>query len=65
MPIRKVVWSQGFPDARVRDDFFAWLAERVDRWESWGRLAYSKSADALTRHLLGLLAARLGGGGPE
>ena len=59
MPMRKVVWSQGFPDANVRDDFFAWLAERVERWEDWGELAYSKGADALTGHLLLLFAARL------
>lgn len=59
MPMRKVVWSLAFPDARVRDDFFAWLAERVHRWEDWGEIAYSKGADALTRHLLGLFAVRL------
>jgi len=57
MPMRKVVWSQSFPEVRVRDDFFAWLAERVDRWEDWGGLAYSKGAGALTRHLLGLFVA--------
>ncbi|OQW42424.1 MAG: hypothetical protein A4S12_00640 [Proteobacteria bacterium SG_bin5] len=59
MPMRKVVWSQSFPDAKVRDDFFAWAAERVHRWEDWGTLAYNKGADALTQHLLGLMAARL------
>jgi hypothetical protein len=59
MPMRKVVWSLSFPEARARDDFFAWLAERVDRWEDWGKIAYSKGADALTQHLLGLLATKL------
>lgn len=59
MPMRKVVWSQAFPDARVRDDFFAWIAVRVGRWGDWGALAYSKGADALTSHLLGLFAAGL------
>ncbi len=58
-PMRKVVWSQAFPDARVRDDFFAWLAVRVGRWEGWGGLAYPKGADGLTRHLLGLFATGL------
>lgn len=62
MPMRKVVWSLSFPDRRVRDDFFGWLAERVHRWEDWGELAYSKGADALTQHLLALFAARLSGG---
>ena len=56
MPLRRVVWSLTFPDTRVRDDFFAWLADRVHRWEDWGELAFSRGADALTQHLLGLLA---------
>lgn len=59
MPLRRVMWSQSFPDVDVRDDFFAWLTERVDRWEDWGAMAYSKGADALTTHLLGLFATRL------
>ena len=62
MPMRRVVWSLSFPDARVRDDFFAWLAGRVHRWEDWGGLAYSKGADALTQHLLGLIAVRFAEG---
>lgn len=61
MPMRKVIWSLAFPDAQVRDDFFGWLAERVHRWAEWGDLAYSKGADALTQHLLGLLASKLPG----
>lgn len=59
MPMLKVVWSQAFTDERVRDDFFAWLAVRVGRWEDWSGIAYRKGADALTRHLLGLLAVGL------
>ncbi len=59
MPIRKVVWSQAFLDERTRDDFFAWTAVRVGRWEDWGRIAYSKGADGLTSHLLGLMAVGL------
>lgn len=59
MPIRRVVWSQSFPDQRVRDDLFAWLAERVDRWEDWGKMAYSDGAAALTQHLFGLIAPLL------
>lgn len=56
MPLRRVIWSQSFADKDVRDDFFGWLAHRVDRWEDWGALAYRKGADALTSHLLGLVA---------
>ena len=63
MPMRKVVWSKSFPDETVRDDFFAWIADRVDRWEDWYRLAYSRGADGLTQHLLGLFALRLSNGG--
>lgn len=59
MPMRKVVWSQAFPDERVRDDFFAWAAVRVGRWEDWGAIAHGKGADALTSHLLGLFAVAL------
>lgn len=62
MPMRKVVWSQAFADERVRDDFFAWIAVRVGRWEDWGAMAFRKGADALTSHLLGLFAAGLSAG---
>ena len=48
-------------DPRVRDDFFAWMAERVDRWPDWGGIAWRKGGPALTDHLLGLLATRLSG----
>lgn len=57
MPMRKVVWSLAFSDDRARDDFFGWLADRVNRWADWGALAYSKGADALTQHLLQILVA--------
>lgn len=59
MPMLKVVWNQAFADAHVRDDFFASTAVRVGRWEDWGKLAFTKGADALTRHLLGLFVAGL------
>ncbi|THD35058.1 MAG: hypothetical protein E7773_11375 [Sphingomonas sp.] len=57
MPTRNVAWSQSFADARSRDDLFAWLAERVHRWDAWGEIAYEKGADALTRHLLSVIVA--------
>ena len=60
MPTRKVAWSQAFADARCRDDMFAWLAARIHRWDDWGKLAHSKGADALTRHLLSII---VGSGG--
>lgn len=55
MPVRRVMWSQAFSDETARDDFFAWLAERVDRWEDWGLLAYSKGAAGLTQRFLSLM----------
>lgn len=55
MPTRRVIWSQSFAEARTRDDFFAWLAERVHRWDDWGALAYSKGAVALTQRFFTLL----------
>lgn len=58
MPLLRVMWSQAFPDEAARDDFFAWLAARVDRWEDWGNLAYSKGAAALTQRFLSLLIQR-------
>lgn len=51
VPIRRVIWSQSFPSPRGRDDFFAWLAERVDRWDDWGEMAFRRGAAALTQHL--------------
>lgn len=57
LPLRRVMWSQSFPDQKVRDDFFGWIAERVDRWEDWGELAYRRGTEVLTQHLLELLAA--------
>ncbi|MFL0587183.1 hypothetical protein [Sphingomonas sp. ABOLG] len=55
MPVRRVNWSASFADSAARDDLFAWFAARVDRWDDWGEMAYSKGADAFGRHLLELL----------
>lgn len=54
MPTLSVIWSQSFADRRTRDEFFAWIAGRVDRWDDWGEIAYRRGADALTSHLLRL-----------
>lgn len=55
MPVLRVMWSQAFADETARDDFFAWLAERVDRWDDWAVIAYSKGAKALTQRFLSLM----------
>ena len=60
MPTRNIAWSQSFADANSRDDLFAWLAERVHRWDDWGEIAYRKGASALTCHLLSVI---VGAGG--
>ncbi|MFD1949467.1 hypothetical protein ACFSGX_01635 [Sphingomonas arantia] len=65
MPVRRVTWSMAFTDAVARDDMFAWLATRVDRWDDWGELAYSKGADRLTRHFLDLIVATHSLGSPS
>lgn len=58
MPMRSVIWSLSFKDADVRDDLYAWLADRVDRWDDWGRLAYEAGAAALNQQLLRVMIAR-------
>lgn len=59
MPVRRKTWSIAFTDAVARDDLFAWLASRVDRWDAWGEVAYHKGADAFGQHLLGLIVTSL------
>lgn len=61
MPTRSRMWSLSFGDERARDDFFAWLAERVASWEDWGHIAYDRGAKALTDHLLTLFVVASGG----
>ena len=57
MPVRRVTWSMSFVDAVIRDDLFAWLATRVDRWDDWGEMAYREGAEKLTQHLFSLTVA--------
>ena len=64
MPTRRIVWTQSFSCDGARDDLFAWMACRVDRWEDWGRMAYERGADALTRHLLALVVVSITAGDP-
>lgn len=54
MPVRRVMWSQSFTDERARDDLFAWLAVRVDRWDDLGAMAYRMGASELTQHIFKL-----------
>lgn len=58
MPLRRTFWSLSFADADQRDDFYGWLAERVDRWDDWAEVAYRSGAEALTQRLLSLVFVR-------
>lgn len=60
IPTRNVAWSPTCTDAGSRDDLFAWLAERVHRWDDWGELAYRKGANALAGHLLSVIIGSRG-----
>jgi hypothetical protein len=57
MPVRRVTWSASFGDKLARDTLFAWLAERVDRWDDWAECAYRDGASALTQRLFTLFLA--------
>lgn len=60
LPIRRTIWTQTFSDHASRDRFLVWLAERLDRWEKWGRMAYERGASHLTQHLLATFVAGSG-----
>ena len=51
MPVRRIVWSASFWDAKTRDDLFAWLAERVHRWDDWGEIRREHLLRHGVRHL--------------
>lgn len=52
VPMRRTLWMQSFSDIPSRDRFHVWLAHRLDRWESWGNMAYQRGGPVLTQHLL-------------
>lgn len=55
VPLRRTLWMQSFSDNPSRDRFHVWLAHRLDRWESWGDMAYERGAPVLTQHLLAMV----------
>lgn len=55
MPTRRAFWSQGFRHEHDRDQLFAWLCERLDRWDDWGRLVAKRGAAEFQQHLVELL----------
>lgn len=58
IPVARTIWHIGFPDARLRDRAFLWMADRSDRWTAWGELVLHDGGPALTQHLMTLLFAR-------
>lgn len=57
IPVARTIWSAQFPDRRLRDRAFLWMADRSDRWTAWGELVLRQGAPALTQHLMTLLFA--------
>jgi hypothetical protein len=55
VPLRRTLWMQSFTDIRSRDRFHVWLAQRLDRWEAWGRMAFERGAPVLTQHFLAMV----------
>lgn len=55
VPLRRTLWMQSFSDNHSCDRFHVWLAHRLDRWESWGKMAYLRGASVLTQHLLAMV----------
>ena len=52
IPLTRVLWTLTFVDDYACDRQFAWIAHRLDRWQSWGELAAEHGARALSEHLL-------------
>jgi hypothetical protein len=57
IPVARTIWHMAWPDARMRDRAFLWMANRSDLWTSWGEMVLGDGAEALTQHLLVLLLA--------
>lgn len=57
MPLVRTLWAQTFADERSRDVYHVWMSGRLERWNAWGDIAFRGGGDALTRHLLSLLAS--------
>ncbi|RIV85182.1 hypothetical protein [Aurantiacibacter zhengii] len=54
IPLGRVLWTMTFADEYARDRLFAWLVQRLDRWEAWTQLAIKDGAQAFTEHILRL-----------
>ena len=52
IPVARTIWHMAWPDAALRDLAYRWMANRVDRWTSWGEMVIHDGAEALTQHLM-------------
>ncbi|MBX9898096.1 MAG: hypothetical protein K2Y17_09395 [Qipengyuania sp.] len=57
VPMARVLWSLAFREDHDRDRFYAWLMNRIDRWEAWADMARRQGAQQLFEHLLQLAHA--------
>ena len=57
IPLSRVLWSLVFTDDYARDHLFAWLVQRLDRWDAWTQIARENGARMLSEHLLRLRIA--------
>lgn len=54
IPLTRVLWTLTFPDDHARDRLFAFIADRLDRWQAWGEMAAIEGSRAFSEHLLRL-----------
>lgn len=57
VPMARVLWSLAFREDHDRDRFYAWLVNRIDRWQDWAEIARREGAQQLSEHLLQLAHA--------
>ncbi len=56
IPVRSTMWSATWPVGHdhARNRFYAWLVERIDRWDDWSAMVIADGARALSEHLMKL-----------
>lgn len=57
IPMARTIWTVTCPDRATRDRLYHWLYGRMYRWSAWGEMAKKSGSQALTQHLLALIAS--------
>lgn len=57
IPMARTIWTVTCPDGATRDRLYHWLYDRIYRWSAWGEIAKKSGSQALTQHLLALIAS--------